>query len=255
VLIQLASVDDIEDIAQFVFKYFPDQDEGAIMTFIQRNLPSLFTLVAMVVFSMVMFDSLPAQVPANFNLQGDVTGTQPRWLVVSLAPMIYLGVLLLVNVLVSISPEKFSMPNSKRAMDLILFGTGVMVFFIHVALVEADGDLQRFVFFFSYGMAAFLIITGNLFGKTERNFFMGIRLPWTLASSANWKITHRLAGRLMVVSGLALAIINLFYVNLWLMVALCLGPLLLPVLYSPYFYFVHEKGGESDARQPEQTRQ
>ena len=45
------------------------------MNLIQRNLPSLFALVAMVVFSMVVFDSLPLQVPSDYNLNGEVTGT------------------------------------------------------------------------------------------------------------------------------------------------------------------------------------
>ena len=213
------------------------------MNFIQRNLPSLLALVAMIVFSVVVFDSLPDQVPSRYNMNGEVIDTQPRWLMVSLSPLIFLTVLLLVNGLIVISPEKFSMPNSKRAMDIILFGIGVMVFFIHVAVIEAAGDIDRFTFFFSYGMAAFLIITGNVFGKTERNFFIGIiRLPWTLASQENWRATHRLAGKLMVIFGLLLLLTNSVFTNLWLTIILCIIPLLLPALYSPYYYFKYEKG-------------
>ncbi|MEZ5492840.1 MAG: SdpI family protein [Gammaproteobacteria bacterium] len=216
------------------------------MNFLQRSLPGLFTLVAMMVFSAVVFDSLPEQVPSSYSFSGEVTDTQSRGLIVSLAPALYLFILALVYGLLRISPEKFSMPNSKRAVDVILFGVGVMVFFIHVAIIEGAGDMQRYLFFFSYGMAAFLVITGNVFGKTERNFFIGIRLPWTIASAANWKVTHRLAGKLMVAFGLVLAVINTFYVNLWLMLALCIGPLLLPVLYSPWYYFKHEKTAEGE---------
>ncbi len=214
------------------------------MKIFQRNLPSLFALVAMVVFSVVVFDTLPEQVPSQYGFDGEVTDTQSRLLVVSLAPLIFLFALALVNGLLRISPEKFSMPNSKRAVDVILFGLGVMIFFLHVAIIEAAGDMQRYLFFFSYGMAAFLVITGNVFGKTERNFFIGIRLPWTIASAANWKATHRLAGKLMVLFGLVLAVVNTFYVNLGLMLALSIGPLLLPVLYSPWYYFRFEKAAE-----------
>jgi len=212
------------------------------MKFIQRNLLSLFALASMIIFSVVVFDSLPDQVPSSYNMAGEVTDTQPRWLMVSLSPLIFLGVLLLVNGLIFISPDKFSMPNSKRAMDIILFGTGVMVFFIHVAVIDAAGDIDRFTFFFTYGMAAFFIITGNVFGKTERNFFLGIRLPWTLASQENWRATHRLAGKLMVLFGVLLLLVNSFFVNLWLTILLCTAPLLLPFLYSPYYYFKYERG-------------
>lgn len=212
------------------------------MNFIQRNLLSLFALTAMIIFSVIVFDSLPDQIPSNYNLAGEVTDTQPKWLVVQLLPLVFLLVLLLVNGLILISPDKFSMPNSKRAMDIILFGIGVMFFFIHVAIIDASGDMDRFTYFFAYGMAAFLIITGNVFGKTERNFFIGIRLPWTLASQENWRATHRLAGKLMVIFGLLLLVLNTFFVNLWLTILFCTAPLLLPVLYSPYYYFKNEKG-------------
>jgi uncharacterized membrane protein len=46
------------------------------------------------------------------------------------------------------------------------------------------------------------VFIGNSMGKVRRNFFIGIRTPWTLASEAVWYATHRLAARLMVASGL-----------------------------------------------------
>jgi uncharacterized membrane protein len=39
-----------------------------------------------------------------------------------------------------------------------------------------------------------LILMGNPMGKVRRNFFIGIRTPWTLASERVWYATHRLAG-------------------------------------------------------------
>ena len=212
------------------------------MNFIQRNLLSLFALAAMILFSIMVFDGLPDQLPSSYNLEGEVIDTQPKWFMVSLLPAIFVLIVLGTNGLIAISPEKFSMPNSKRAMDIILFGIGVMMFFIHVGTVQAEGDMQRFTYYFAYGMAAFLIITGNVFGKTERNFFIGIRLPWTLASTANWRATHRLAAKLMVIFGLVLLVSNVFYTNLLAVIILSVAPLLLPVVYSPYYYFKHEKG-------------
>ncbi|MBT8439743.1 MAG: DUF1648 domain-containing protein, partial [Gammaproteobacteria bacterium] len=66
------------------------------MSFIQRNLPSLIALSAMIVFSFVVFEGLPDQVPSNYNIRGEVTDTQPKWLMVSLSPLIYFIVLLMV---------------------------------------------------------------------------------------------------------------------------------------------------------------
>ena len=40
---------------------------------------------------------------------------------------------------------------------------------------------------------------GNVLGKVKRNFYVGIRTPWTIASERVWISTHRLAARLFVV--------------------------------------------------------
>lgn len=209
------------------------------MNTIHRKLPSLLILIAMVIISVLAYDTLPDEIPSQFGLDGRVTDTQSRNTAVILLPLIYLGVYALVNVMIRISPQKFSMPNSKGAMDIILFGVGVMILSIHSGMMFGSDSLS--LSFVAYGLAAFYVITGNVFGKTERNFFIGIRLPWTIASTANWKATHRFAGKLMVGAGLALALITTFYSAMWLIIVCVLGPALIPLVYSPYYYFRYER--------------
>jgi len=220
------------------------------MSFIRANLFSFIALGVMIAASLILWGSLPDQVPSHFNARGEVDDCSPKELVASLLPFVFVVLIAVVNVLVRISPRKFSMPNSKHAMDIILAGIGAMMVFLHLGLLLHGGEFDVFVRFFSWGMALFLLITGNVFGKTERNFFMGLRTPWTLASHANWKATHRFMGRLMVASGLALLLINTFYSNIWITVVLCVGPVLAPVVFSVLYYFRNERGApEEDGAQ------
>jgi len=53
------------------------------------------------------------------------------------------------------------------------------------------------------------VVLGNFLGKVTKNFFVGIRTPWTLASDEVWLRTHRLAGKLAVLSGLGLIVCGL----------------------------------------------
>src|SRR5258708_28004997 len=46
------------------------------------------------------------------------------------------------------------------------------------------------------------IFIGNYLGKLRRNFWAGIRTPWTLASDVVWERTHRFGGWLFVIGGL-----------------------------------------------------
>ncbi len=48
-----------------------------------------------------------------------------------------------------------------------------------------------------------LAIVGNFFGKLKPNRYMGVRLPWTLRSETVWRKTHRVAGWLYTIVGLA----------------------------------------------------
>ena len=51
------------------------------------------------------------------------------------------------------------------------------------------------------GMFLFFALLGNVMGKVRKNFYIGIRVPWTLASDRVWNDTHRLAAWMMVAGG------------------------------------------------------
>ena len=63
------------------------------------------------------------------------------------------------------------------------------------------------------GISVLFIIWGNLLGKIRQNYFVGIKLPWTLSSEHVWNKTHRLGGKLMVLSGILGLIGTLFPPN------------------------------------------
>jgi len=46
---------------------------------------------------------------------------------------------------------------------------------------------------------------GQLHGKLRKNFFIGIKTPWTLASDAVWERAHRFGGWVFVAAGAAQA--------------------------------------------------
>jgi uncharacterized membrane protein len=57
--------------------------------------------------------------------------------------------------------------------------------------------------------ALIIAVLGNYLGAVRSNFFFGVRTPWTLSSELSWERTNRLAGRLLVPSGLIVALMAL----------------------------------------------
>jgi uncharacterized membrane protein len=83
------------------------------------------------------------------------------------------------------------------------------------------------------GLFAFL---GNFMGKVTPNFFVGIRTPWTLADGEVWLRTHRFAGWLMMLTGLAVAVAGPLGVGMrWLLGAMLLSAIV-PAVYSYVVY-------------------
>ena len=211
------------------------------MKFLLNNILSFVCLVAMCAVGLVMYPGLPESLPTQYDLNGAPSNYLSKQAVILIMPLAYAASIAAINFMVRYSPDKFSMQNSQRAMDIIIFGVGILLFSLHLGIMTSLGDSTIFQRYFSIGFASFLIVTGNVFGKTERNFIIGIRIPWTLASKENWRATHRFAGRLMVISGVLLLFISLYTASLWTTLGLGLSWLVVSAVYSFLFFLKNER--------------
>ncbi|MDO8755746.1 MAG: SdpI family protein, partial [Anaerolineales bacterium] len=79
---------------------------------------------------------------------------------------------------------------------------------------------------------------GFLLRRAKRNWFIGIRTPWTLSSDRVWNETHRLGSPLFMASG-GLALLGAFFsgtIAFWLMFVPLIGSTLFLVIYSYVLY-------------------
>lgn len=81
---------------------------------------------------------------------------------------------------------------------MVLFMSGVCA----ISRAEALGYDVGAVLLLDVGTALLFILIGNVIGQIRPNFFVGIRVPWTLADGEVWRRTHRLAARVWVLGGL-----------------------------------------------------
>jgi uncharacterized membrane protein len=95
----------------------------------------------------------------------------------------------------------------------------------------------------------FFLLLGNVLGKVQRNFWIGIRTPWTLASHLVWEKTHRVGAWLFVATGL-LGLLSLFASRLLPQMAMLIlwgvlvfGSAIATVVYSLVLYKQLERQG------------
>ena len=88
-------------------------------------------------------------------------------------------------------------------------------------------------------ISIFLSLMGNLMINIKPNYFVGIRVPWTLENEDNWRKTHRLGGKLWFAGGLVAAILTIALPYQYAILSfICIIGILviIPVGYS-YLYF------------------
>lgn len=210
------------------------------MNFFKKNIFSFLTLIALIIISFYFYPTLPESIPTRFDLSGNPIQYSSKDIFVFMMPSIYVLLFFSTFLMIRMSPHKFSMPNSRKAIDTIMAGSGFLFIGIHLGLMLEPSGKGLFIQVLSIGMALFLIVVGNVMGKTERNFSIGIRVPWTINSEANWKATHRLGGKMMVASGLILLVLSFFYAHILSILFFTLTPVLISVFYSYLYYRKNE---------------
>ena len=108
-----------------------------------------------------------------------------------------------------------------------------------LALISAKERIVR-TDLIGLGIGILFILIGNYMPKLPRNFFFGIRSPWTLASDIVWHRTHRISGVLFVIGGLLMIVLSLFKVSMITSLTIVLIPLLVFTAFI-YPYFLYRK--------------
>ena len=91
-------------------------------------------------------------------------------------------------------------------------------------------------------ISVLFVVIGNVLPKTKRNHWIGVRMPWTLASDENWYKTHRLAGYLYAGAGIiGLCVAVLVSDPVWVMMPIIVGILGATVVAVGYSYWLSHR--------------
>jgi len=163
-------------------------------------------LAAMWAFALVVFRRLPTEIPTHWNLDGEVDGWGPRFPAAFLAPAVATGVWLLVRFQAGIDPRRDEVERSTPTRRLL---AEILVAFMAVVEVLTLGIALGWPLDMGEAMWPLLgllfVALGNYLPRVRPNWYLGVRTPWTLASDAVWRDTHRLAGWAFVAAGVLTA--------------------------------------------------
>lgn len=201
----------------------------------------VLTLIAITVIAgALLWNQLPEQMASHWNTNDQVDGYMPKFWGVFLMPLVTLGMLALFIVLPNMDPLKANIAQFRGAFNLFIVLIVAFMLYIHGLTLAWSLGYQDFKM--SAAMLPFLgilfIFIGYLLRQAKRNFFIGIRTPWTLSSDMVWDKTHQLGSILFMVSG-ALAFVGSFLGGMmafWLLFVPLMGSTLFLVIYSYVLY-------------------
>jgi uncharacterized membrane protein len=199
------------------------------------------TLIALAVMAgVLLWNQLPDQMASHWGANDQVNGYISKFWGVFLMPLITLGMLALFLVVPSIDPLKANIAQFRESFNLFI--VLIVAFMLYIHGLTLDWNLGHQDFKMSAAMLPFMgvlfIAIGFMLRKAKRNFFIGIRTPWTLSSDSVWDKTHQLGSILFMVSG-AFAIIGGLFGGMaafWLMFVPLIGSSLFLVVYSYVLY-------------------
>lgn len=159
-------------------------------------------VVASFVIAAYFYPQMPERMASHWNARGEVDGYMSRFWGLFLMPLLSLGLALLLVMIPRLDPLKANVAQFRKYFDR--FVVLILLFMLYIYLLTILWNLgTRFnmVQLMAPAFAVLLYYSGVLIEKAKRNWFIGIRTPWTLSSDAVWDKTHRLGARLFKISG------------------------------------------------------
>ena len=203
------------------------------------NIISIIGIIALGVYVAWMYPGLPDPMPTHWNAAGEVDGYSSKPVGATIIASIPVLSFVIFKLIPVVSPRGFRTESFTGTLNIlmvatVLFGTAIG-FGVMRAAQDTSVNISSFVF---VAVGLLFVVLGNFLGKVRKNFFLGIRTPWTLASDEVWAKTHRLGGWCFVIAGIVMALMGVAVPasGMEWVVGVVIAIALVPVVYSYFAY-------------------
>ena len=192
------------------------------------------------IIGIYFYPQMPERMASRWDVQGQVVGYMPKFWGLFLMPFVLVGLALLFIAIPRIDPLKANIEKFRKYYDEFF-----ILFFIFMLLIHFQVILWNIGIKISpnstlpIGLGLLFFYIGILCENAKRNWFIGIRTPWTLSNDKVWEKTHKVGGKLFKIAGL-IALVGVFFQGYALFFILV--PVILVTLYTIiYSYFEYQK--------------
>lgn len=189
-----------------------------------------------ILISFFVYPLMPEQLATHWNSQGVADGFSGKWSTF-LMPIVITAIAVLFTVLPMIDPLKKNIEKFRKYYEYFIL---ILVLFFLV--IQGQMLLWNLGYEISpnyvmpVGIGLLFFYIGVLCDHSKRNWFIGIRTPWTLSSEKVWEKTHKLGAVLFKLSGIIAIFGVLSKYVLWFVLVPALLTALITIVYSYVIY-------------------
>lgn len=144
-----------------------------------------------IIASALLYPSLPAQMATHWNASGSVNGYQNRFWGAFLLPLIMIGIAALLLVIPRIDPLRANIAAFRGSYDALIIAITAFIAITHAQILTWNlGYHISPNTTLPVGIAILFCFVAYVLRHAKRNWFIGVRTPWTLSSDAVWDSTN-----------------------------------------------------------------
>lgn len=201
---------------------------------------TLSVIIVQILISVLTYPFLPAWVPSHWDAAGRINSYMPKLINALIYPIISAFLYVVLRVVAGASPRlgRDSKYANLQFLHITLLAVVVLMLIMQlITTTVALGIPVDVVFVLNIVLSLLFIVIGNYMGRVRRNFWAGIRTPWTLASDTVWERTHRVGGWLFVLVGILGLLLGFVPgVHIWGLIGLLLAATIFLYVYSYIVY-------------------
>jgi uncharacterized membrane protein len=192
------------------------------------------------ILSIYFYSQVPEQMATHWNSQGEVNGYMSKFWGLFFTPVVIASIAALFLAIPRIDPKKENIEKFRKYYDGFVILFLLFMVSVHLQILLWNVGIQispNIVLPAGTGLLFYYI--GILIENADRNWFVGIRTPWTLSSDRVWKKTNQLGGKLFKLAGIVAIFGTLFskYAVFFIVI-----PVLLVAGYTVvYSYYEYQK--------------
>ncbi|OGD69024.1 hypothetical protein A3I18_00220 [Candidatus Campbellbacteria bacterium RIFCSPLOWO2_02_FULL_35_11] len=206
---------------------------------------SILLLIAVsFAIGIIVYPRLPETVASHWNTQGMVDGYMSKFWGIFLMPMFLIFIYALYLIIPKIDPLKNNLESFRKQFNLLILLISIFLFYTFALTIAWNlgmvFDMNNFIL---PALGIFFYYIGVLIKHAKRNWFVGIRTPWTLSSDYVWDKTHKIGSKLFKIIGV-ITLLGVFLPNyiFGLFLVLLIGSVLYLFIYS---YILFKKENEN----------